>query len=59
MERLWDIPNIGAEPGKSKWLGKGNPEEMPHIRDLNCHKGATLSESACVSIHIYYTFSLS
>ena len=59
MERLWDIPNMDAEPGKSKWLASGNPEEMPHISDLNCYKGATLSESPHVSIHIYYTFFLS
>ena len=45
-----DIPNSDSEPGKSKWLAKGNQEEMPHVSD-----GAILSESARVSIHIHCT----
>ena len=30
-----DKPNTDSEPGKARWLAKGNPEEMPHERDLN------------------------
>ena len=36
-------PDRDSDPGKSKWLPKGNLEEMPHISDSNDHKGATLS----------------
>ena len=38
MEGSWDIPNMDCEPGKSKWLAKGNPEEIPHEKDSNYHK---------------------
>ena len=31
----WNKPNTDSEPGKARWLAKGNPEEMPHERDLN------------------------
>ena len=54
----WDIPNMDCEPGKSKWLAKGNPKEMPYISDFNCHERVTkgpLSELTCVSIHTYHT----
>ena len=33
------------EPCKSKWLDKGNPEEMPCVSDLNCQEGTFLSLS--------------
>ena len=57
----WDVPNMDLEPGKSKWLAKGNMEEMSHIHDSNFHEGATqqLSLWACpVSIHTYCTLLL-
>ena len=44
----WDKPNTDSEPGKSRWLAKGNPEEMTHKGDLNYHEGETLSECTCV-----------
>ena len=47
---------MGLEPGKAKWLAKGNLEEMPLISDLNYYECATLSESACVSLHTYLYF---
>ena len=52
----WDVPNIDSETGKSKWLAKGDPEEMPHISDLNYHKGTTLSLSppVCLSTCILF-----
>ena len=34
-EGSWDTANIDCEPGKSKWLAKGNLEEMPHVSDSN------------------------
>ena len=61
MGRFWDISNMDCEPGKSKWLAKGNPEEMPYQNDSNCHEGVTRhspSESALVCIHMYYTLFL-
>ena len=27
----WNKPNTDSEPGKARWLAKGNPEEMPHL----------------------------
>ena len=55
-----EISNMGCESGKSKQLAKGNREEMPHESNSNCHEGGTqwLSESVCVSIHMYCTFVL-
>ena len=46
-----DILTMDYEPGKSTWLAKRNPEEMPHISDLNCHKDVTLplSPPMCLS----------
>ena len=58
MGRFWDISNLDCERSKSKWLAKGNPEEMPCQSDSNCHEGVTWhspSESALVCIHTYYT----
>ena len=46
MGGSWDKPNIDS--GKSRWLAKGNPEEMTHKGDLNYHEGETLSECTCV-----------
>ena len=45
MGGSWDTPNTKSEPAKSKWLDKGNLEEMPQISDLNDWKGVTLSWS--------------
>ena len=51
MGGSWDRPNINSEPGKSKWLAKGNLEEMPHKSGSNPHKGVTqsLSLPLCLS----------
>ena len=38
-------PDRDSDPGKSKWLPKGNLEEMPHISDLKYREGVTLSLS--------------
>ena len=43
----WDRPNRDSEPGKSKWLAKGNQEEVLHISDLNCHKCNSQSPFVC------------
>ena len=60
MGRSWDIPNMNCEPGQSKWLAKGNPEEITHKSNSNCHGGETqllsLPESAHVSVYTYCTF---
>ena len=59
----WGTLNVDCEPGKSKWLTKGNLEQIPHESNSNCHEGITqwlsLPESARVSIHIHCTFSSS
>ena len=51
MGGYWNIPNMNSEPDKSKWLAKGNPEEMSHKSDSNCHEGVTLSEPTLVPTH--------
>ena len=43
MGGCWDTPDMNCEPGRSKWLDKGNSEEMPHESDSNCHECVTLS----------------
>ena len=53
MKEYWDIPEMDSEPGKSKWLDKRNLEEMSHEGESYYHEGATLSDSTCVSIHMY------
>ena len=52
----WNKPNTDSEPGKARWLAKGNPEEMPHVRDSNYHEGATLSLSppVCAYSHVLF-----
>ena len=37
----WNIPNMDCEPGKSKWLAKGNPKEVPYGSNSDCHQGTT------------------
>ena len=62
MGESWDIPNVDWEPGKSKWLAKGNPEEMPHKSNWNCHEGTTqglpLWVCPCVYPRVLYCFFL-
>ena len=41
MGGTWETWNMDFEPGKSKWMAKGNPEEMPRKSNSNCHEGAT------------------
>ena len=50
MEGSWDIPNMDCEPGKSKWLAKGNPEEMPRKSNSNCRE-VSVTLSPLLSIH--------
>ena len=47
-----------SEPGRARWLAKGNLEEMPWKSDLNYHEGVALLESTHVAIHIYCTLLL-
>ena len=54
--RSWYIPNMDCEPGYSKWLAKGNLEEIPHKSNSNCPEGATqwllsLSLPMCLLTH--------
>ena len=37
-EVSWDISNTASGPGKSKWMAKGNLEEMPQKSNSNCPK---------------------
>lgn len=55
----WDIPNMNFEPGKSKWVAKGNLEEMPHISYLNFHEGTIFLSLRLVPGSIYTYCSLS
>ena len=52
-------PDMNCEPGKSKWLAKGNPEEMSHESNSNGHEGVTqrssLSPLLCLSLYTYCT----
>ena len=52
-------PNMDCEPGKSKRLAKGNPEEMSRESNSNCHEGMTqrssLSPLRCLSLYTYCT----
>ena len=43
---------------QTKWLAKGNPEEIPHISNklLWGYDSMAHSVSACLSIHMYCTF---
>ena len=53
----WVKPNVDSETGKVRWLVRENPEELPHISDLNYHEGGTLSEPACVYLStMLYSF---
>ena len=36
---------MDSESSKARWLTTGNPEEILHLSDSNCHKGMTLSLS--------------
>ena len=47
------MPNMNCEPGKSKRLAKGNPEEMPHKSNSNCQKDATQCLSLPLSLLMY------
>lgn len=46
----WGKSNTDSEPGKARWLARGNTEEMPHMCDSNYHKCATLSLSPLVCL---------
>ena len=43
------MPITDLEPGKARWLAKGNPEDMPDKCDSDDHEGATLSPPVCLS----------
>ena len=54
MGRPWDVPNTDSEPGKSKWLVKGNLEEMHHECNPNSTSmqlSTSLSLWACPCIY--------
>ena len=54
----WDKPNTDSEPGKARWLAKGNAEEMPHVSDSNYHEGTILSLSQPVWVYSHVLFFL-
>ena len=58
MGRSWDVPNTDSEPGKSKWLVKGNLEEMYHKSNPNCHACATQHLSLSLSLPSVYPHGL-
>ena len=43
----WGIPNTDSEPDNLKRSARGNPEEMTHKSDSNCHEGVTQQLSEC------------
>ena len=47
-----DKPYTDSEPGKARWLAKGNPEEMPHERDLNYQE---VVNTGCFLIYLLYS----
>ena len=51
---------MDSEPGKPKWLTKRSPEEMPHVSDLNYHKGMVLPLNLpmCLSTYTVFFFLL-
>ena len=51
MEGTWDKPNMDSKPGRTRWLAKGNPEEMLHMSDSPYHEGVapSLSPPVCLS----------
>ena len=55
MGGSWGISNTDCEPGKSKYLAKGNLEEILHKSNPNCYKGVTqglsLNLPVCLSTH--------
>ena len=57
----WDIPNTDSESGQSKWLAKGNPEEMPQYKWFKLPRGCeflSLSPLVCLSINTVLFFLL-
>lgn len=59
MGGFWDIPNMVSEPGKTKWLAKGNPEEMPHISNKlpwGCDSSDSLWVCLSFYTHVLYYF---
>ena len=61
MVGSWDIPIMDCELVKSKWLTRGNLEDMPHKSNSNCHEGTTQGLSLWVyrvSVHTYCTLFL-
>ena len=53
-----DKPYTDSEPGKARWLAKGNPEEMPRISKSNYHESMTLWAHPCVYPHVLFFFFL-
>ena len=48
----WGIPNTDWEPGKIRWLARGNPEEMPHIKYTEAQ--LSLTPSMCAYSHVLF-----
>ena len=55
-EVSWDISNTASGPGKSRWMSKGNPEEMPHKTDSNYPEATTLSLWSCPCVYPHALF---
>ena len=61
----WKDPEIYqiwiVNQANQKKLAKGQPEEMPHKSNSNCHKGATqgLSLWVCLCVYPYVLYSFS
>ena len=53
MGEPWDKPNTNWQPGKARWLDKGNLEEMLCNSDSNYPQGTALSLSppTCLTTH--------
>ena len=56
MEGPKDKPGMDSEPGKARWLAKGNPEDVPYKSDSALVR-ACLFEPARVSVHVHSFFS--
>jgi len=49
----WDKPKMDSEPGKARWLARGNLEEMPH--ECSALSGCvTPSSPACAYSHVLF-----
>ena len=54
-ERFLRYTKYRLRTTQTRWLARGNPEEIIHMGDSNYHQGESLSEAAHVSTHTYCT----